>query len=399
MADNIKSYRKERIRREQKQIGYKEKLLKHKLVSIYRILLVTAVLLALAALAYIQYKRHVYTSYEVVSSVARESAGGTVDLRLGNAILTYSKDGAHCTDTKGTVTWNQTYEIQDAQVSVCDGTVAIGDYNGRSIYVQNSEKQLGEITTTMPIRNIAVSSNGNVTAVLADTDVTWINTYSADGEMLYKGQSHMDDAGYPAAISLSPNGELLCVSYLYVDAGVLKTNVVFYNFGPVGENNSDYTVGVYIYTDMLVPYVQFMNDSTAFAVGDSRLMIYSGSQKPVPEAEYLFDEEIQAVYYSDSYVGLVFLSEENDSRYRMDVYNTEAEKVGSYYITIDYTDIFFDKDMFVAYSDTECQIMTLSGIEKYSGSFSKTVRLMMSTSGAYRYMLVTDDSIDTIQLR
>jgi hypothetical protein len=167
----------------------------------------------------------------------------------------------------------------------------------------------------------------------------------------------------------------------------------------VGENNSDYTVGVYIYTDMLVPYVQFMNDSTAFAVGDSRLMIYSGSQKPMPKAEYLFDEEIQAVYYSDSYVGLVFLSEENDSRYRMDVYDAEAEKVGSYYIAIDYTDIFFDKNMFVAYNDMECQIMTLAGIEKYNGTFSKPVQLMMSASGAYRYLLVTEDSIDTIQLK
>lgn len=70
--------------------------------------------------------------------------------------------------------------------------------------------------------------------------------------------------------SLSPGGELLCVSYIYVDAGVLKTNIVFYNFGPVGANNSDLIVSAYTYTDMLIPYVQFLNDSTAFSVGDNR---------------------------------------------------------------------------------------------------------------------------------
>ncbi len=390
---------REKEKREQKQAGYKEKIRKHKLTSVYRILLVIAAVAALGVLVSVQYKRHVYTGYDVTAAVERENVEGATDMRLGSAILTYSKDGAHCTDAKGTVTWNQTYEMQDPKVSACGSTVAIGDYNGRNIYVQNSEKQLGEITTTMPIRNLTVASDGTVTAILADTDITWINTYNTKGELLYQGQTHMNDSGYPGSISLSPDGELLCVSYVYVDAGVLKTNVVFYNFGPVGANNSDYIVSAYSYTDLLVPYVQFMNDSTAFAVGDSRLMIYSGGHQPVLKAEYLFDEEVQSVYYNDNYVGLVFPSEKNENRYRMDVYNTSASKVGSYYINMEYTDIFFEKENFVVYNDTECMIMTLEGIEKYSGTFAKQVGLMLPTSGAYKYMVVTDNSIDTIQLK
>ena len=398
MAD-IRSYMREKEKREQKQAGYKEKIRKHKLASVYRILLVIAAVAALGVLVFVQYKRHVYTGYDVTAAIEREGIEGATDMRLGSAILTYSKDGAHCTDTKGTVTWNQTYEMQDAKVSVCGSTVAIGDYNGRSIYVQNSEKQLGEITTTMPIRNLTVASDGTVTAILADTDITWINTYNTKGELLYQGQTHMNDSGYPGAISLSPNGELLCVSYVYVDAGVLKTNIVFYNFGPVGANNSDYIVSAYSYTDLVVPYVQFMNDSTAFAVGDSRLMMYSGGHQPVMKAEYLFDEEVQSVYYNDSYVGLVFPSDKNESRYRMDVYDATAAKAGSYYFNMEYTDIFFEKDNFVVYNDTECLIMTLEGIEKFNGTFAKQVGLMLPTTGAYKYMVVTDSSIDTIQLK
>ena len=81
---------------------------------------------------------------------------------------------------------------------------AIGSYNGREIYVQNTDKQLGTITTTMPIRNITVAETGRVTAILADTDVTWIMTYEADGSNSYTGQAHMTDGGYPISISLSP---------------------------------------------------------------------------------------------------------------------------------------------------------------------------------------------------
>ncbi len=43
--------------------------------------------------------------------------------------------------------------------------------------------------------------------------------------------------------------------------------------------------------------------------------------------------------------------------------------------------------------------MTLGGTEKFHGNFSKSVSLMLPASGAYRYILVTEDSIDTIQLK
>lgn len=398
MAD-IRSYMKEKEKRERKQEGYKEKIVRHKLAHVYRIGLLILAAGALAALVIVQYKRHVYTDYDVISSMSRESVSGTSDIRLGDAILTYSKDGAHCTDIKGNVTWNQNYEIQDIKLAVCGGTTAIAEYNGRNIYTANTEKQLTQITTTMPIRNIAVSQEGYVTAILDGTDVAVINTYDPSGKESYRGEARMNGSGYPAAISLSPGGELLCVSYWYVDAGTLKTNIAFYNFGPVGENANDHMVSVYSYTDMLVPQVQFMNDSTAFAVGDNRLMIYSGGHIPVETAWYALKEEIQSVFYNDKYIGLVFRSEKEDKRFRMDVYDTSANNVGSFYLDIDYTDIFFEQDKFIAYNEMQCVITTLDGLEKFNGEFTKPVKLVLPTGRAYRYLLVTEDSLDTIQLR
>ena len=399
MAADIKNYLKEKEIRQKSQGDYQKKLLKSRLRIVYRVLLVVAVVGAVLALVAVQAKRHIYTGYETVSSVNRETSSDATDVRLKNGILTYSKDGAHCTDAKGNVKWNQTYVIQDVQLALCRDVVAIGSYNGREIYVQNAEKQLGTITTTMPIRNLTVAETGRVTAVLADTDVTWLKTYETDGTESYTGQAHMNDGGYPISICLSPDGELLAISYLYVDAGVVKTSVVFYNFGPVGENQSDYLVSAYSYSDLIVPKVQFMNNDTAFAVGDSRLMIYTGSQKPVTAGEYLYEEEIQSVFYSDKYVGLVFLSDQTESKYRIDVYNTSAAKVGSYYFDVDYTDIFFEDDDMVIYNDAECQIFMTDGVEKYHGNFNKSVRLMLPAGGSYKYYLVTENTIDTIQLK
>ncbi len=398
MAD-IRSYMKEKEKRENKKQGYKEKIVRHKLTTTYRLLLVVIAFGALLALVAVQYNRHIYTAYDIVSSVERDNVAGTMDLGLGSSIFSYSNDGAHSTAVNGEVSWNQTFQMQDVELAFCGDVVAMGDYNGRNIYVANSEQVLGGFTTTMPIRDLTVAANGRVTAVLADTDVTWINTYNSEGKLLYNGQAKMNDSGYPASISLSPNGELLCVSYTYIDVGELKTNIAFYNFGEVGDNYSDHLASIHIYNDLMVPYVQFMNDRTAFAVGDSRLMIYSGSQKPVSQGEYLFEREIRSVYYSEDYVGLVFLSDNEQGRYVMEVYDTAAQKVNSYYFDVDYTDIFFSRNNFVVYNETECLIMTMDGMEKYHGNFKETVRLMLPASGAYRYILVTGDSIETIQLK
>lgn len=398
MAD-IRSYMKEIEKRGEKREDYKEKIAKHKMASFFKVLCIVLVLAGVVVFFAIQYRNQIYTDYDIVASVDRESVSGATDMRLGNLILTYSKDGAHCRDAKGNVNWNQTFEIQDVRLAVNGNTVAMGDYNGRDIYVANTEKLLGEISTTMPIRDLTVSESGTVTAVLADSDITWVNTYSSSG--MIEGRTHMDDSGYPMAVSLSPNGELLCVAYVYLDAGILKTNIAFYNFGVVGSNASDFLVSTWAYTDMLIPSVQFINNDTAFAVGDGQLIIYSGSYVPNPLAGYLYDREVQSVFYNDRYVGLVFYSDNSENKYQLNVYDTTKAdgQAKVFYFDIDYTDLFFEKDTFVIYNETECQVMTIGGIEKFRGKFSEPVRLMIPAEKSYRYILVTDDSIDTIQLK
>lgn len=398
MAD-IRSYLKEKEKREQNQINYKEKIRKHRLTGFYRILLVVAALGALAAMVIVQYKNHVYTGYDIVSSINRETIENATDVRLGDSILTYSKDGAHCTDIKGNVLWNQTYEMQDIKMSICQDVAAIGNYNGRNIYIQNSDKQLGQVTTTMPIRDLTVAANGRVTAVMADTDIAYINTYDVEGNQLFKGKASMQESGYPTALSLSPNGELLAISYTYLDAGVMKTNVAFYNFSSVGENQNDHLMSVYAYQDVFIPMIRYMNEDTCFAVGDSMLMIYKGSQKPEQSAQYLYSEEVQSVYFSDKYIGLVFYSDDVESRYRMQVFDTNAKQVGNYYFDTEYSDIFFEENTFTIYNDSECTIMTLDGTVKYEGTFAKTVNLMVPTGTPFQYLLVTDESLDTVQLK
>ena len=372
---------------------------RHRRFRFIRIFLLFAILAGVVIFLYVKNRGKIYEEYDVVNTTPRTMVDGARDVKLGNSVLTYSRDGAHSVDAKGVMTWNQSFEIQDIQLATCMNVAAICGYNGHDIYVQSSESQLGQIQTNLPIKSIAVSATGRVTAVLEDTNVVWINTYEPNGQNIYEGQFHMSQSGYPSAISLSPNGDLLAVSFIFVEEGSIVTNVAFYNYGPVGDNQSDQLVSTFTYRDMIVPEIHFMTNGAAFAVADNRLMFYSGEQVPTTKKEHILDQEVKAVYYDENYVGLVFPSDKTDAKYLLKIYNASGENVAERYIDMDYLGIFFENKTYTIYNATDCMIYTMAGVCKYEGKFEKNVSLMLPTESPYRYRVVTDSSIDTIQLK
>ncbi len=398
---NVRDYLKKRKERKEERgrISYREKIKSHKFTIFYRTILVLILLAAVGTALYIQWKNKIYTENTVVFSTQVHITQDSTLVPFSGYLLTYSKDGAGCMDIRGNAVWNQTFEMQNPIVDVCKNVVAIGDYNGRTIYVMNTSGVMGSITTSRPVRDFCVASNGVVAAVLDDTDATWIYLYDSQGKELVYFRTTMKDSGYPVNVSISPNGELVCVSYLFVDSGQMKSSVAFYNFGPVGKNNVNNYVSGYDYLNSVVPLTGFLDDRSMFAVSDDRVMFFSGSQKPLSVAEKLLADDVQGVYYGDESIGLIFNSTQSNSRFRLDVYHKSGELRQSIDFDLDFRDILFHDDQIIIYNESECRIYNSGGAEKYSGNFSKTVLLLIPQSSARRYMVVTPDSIDTIELK
>lgn len=381
------------------RISYREKIKSHKFTVFYRIFLVLVLMASVGAALFLQWKNKVYTEQVELSSVEIKIPSDASLMPFGSNLLTYSKDGASCMDTKGNAVWNQTFGMQNPMVDINQNVVAIGDYNGREIYVMDTDHLLGRITTNRPVRNFCVSNSGVVAAVLDDTDVTWIYLYDAQGNVLVYFRTTMKESGYPANISISPSGELLCVSYLYIDGGHMKSSVAFYNFGAVGQNSTDNYVSGYDYIDSVVPFARFLDNKSLFAVSDDRIMFFGGAQKPVTAAENLLSDEVRGIYYGSEYVGLVFNSKESGGRYRLDVYHKSGIFKQSIEYDIDCRDILFYEDQIIIYNEMDCRIYNSSGMLKYAGTFAKTALMLIPQRASYHYMVVTPDSIDTIELK
>ena len=401
---NIRDYLKEREKRKEtsKKVDYKEKIRSHKLAIFYRVVLGVALIVAIIAFLIIQWRDKVFTESLVTGTAPITIVQGADVKNLGGNILLYSKDGASCVDAKGKAVWNRTYEMQTPLISISGQTAAIGDYNGRSIYVMDKSGEKGTINTNLPIRDFCVSENGVVAAVLDDSNLVRINLYNVNEnteETIVTSTASMDKSGYPMSISLTPNGKIMAVAYLYVDSGNMKSSVAFYNFGEVGQNETDNYVSGYDYLNTVIPYVRFMDNDSAFAVSDDRIVFFAGAERPTNIASNLLEEEIQSIYYNENYVGLVFNNQSGESAYRLDVYNSSGSKVGSQFFDIDYTDIVFNKDQIIIYSDTDCQISNIKGVDKFIGNFEKNTSLLIPTTSVYRYIIVTADSVDTIELK
>lgn len=393
---HIKDLLKRKEKNTEESLG--RKILRHRLTILYRSVLVVGVIAAAAIVVVIQMKNRVFGEYQVISSVPRESISNATIRALGENILIYSSDGASCINRKGETLWNQTFEIQDPIIALCQNIAAIGNYNGRTIYLMNTEKTIGEIDTKMPIRNFAVSAGGIVAAVLDDTaDITWIYLFDSSGNTLAYFKTTMKDSGYPVGITISDNGYLVSVSYLYMDNGMMRSSVAFYNFGPVGQNEIDNFVSSYDYTDTIVPFVKFLNNEKAVAVADNRLVFYEGNQKPVSIADVLLDGRIEGVYYGSGYVALVYNDVTGNALYKADIYNDSGKLEDTLMLNLQFSDILFHKDKVIVYNEQECLVHTIGGMDNFNGKFNKQALTLIPAAASYEYVIVTPDSIDTIE--
>lgn len=381
-----------------KKTEFEHRIKSHRRNRFMKILATGVTVAVIIAVIFFLWDNSVYTSYTEISSFPRVSSSNSVCLNHNGRVLTYSKDGISSIDTKGNIIWNETYQMQNPIVEVNENAVAVGDYGGHIIYVMNDKGKVGEIDTNLPIRDFCVSKTGIVAAVLEDSNLARLNLYSSKGEELVKSECRMSQSGYPVAVALSDTGEVMEVSYLYVDSGSMKSSVAFYNFSDVGQNSVDRLVGGNEYADSVVPYIGFLGKDSAFAVSNNRISFYSGSEKPVSIAEKLLSEEIQAVYVGNEYVALIYIDTTGAALYRLDLYDKKGNIVLNKNIDIDYQNVLIQKNSIVIYNNTECVMYNLSGKEKYRGTFGKSVSLLIPSNKMNRFVMVSADSIDIIEL-
>lgn len=341
-----------------------------------------------------------YEDFDVRSSVERSDAEATTFQEFNGNILKYSNDGALYTDHANERIWNQTYEMANPTVDICGGYLAIYDRQGTQIYIMAEAGMVGKIETTMPIQQVSIAGQGTVAVLMDNHSTGCLALYDKAGNELANGAIHGEKGGYPLAIALSEDAIKLAVSMLDLNGGSVRSTIVFYNFGSVGENEIDHIVSANSFSDMVIPELEFISNDRLAAFGDSEIIIFEGTQKPKMEKEIPFSQEIKSVFYNEKYVGVVYSDNDENIRYHLCVYDMNGNTVMEKDFEMEYTSVQFLSSREICISnENTCDIYTVRGIHKFHYEFDKELYQVISTGAGLNYTFILNDVTERVRLK
>ena len=277
------------------------------------------------------------------------------------------------------VVWVQSYEMRSPVVSVNGDFVGHwATSRGNSIYICDKNGTQGQATTLLPILRVTVSAKGVVAALQEDSKASYIYLYKRDGSSLdIMVKSLLSGDGYPVDLSLSPNGTQLITSYMYLDQGMIKCKIVFYNFG-LGKNDPNRVVGIFFPKDLgdaMAGRVRFLDESHSVIFTDKGIQFFSTRVETSPElvSQIPIEENIRSITYTQDKVGIVTDNVEGGDPYRLRIYDREGSPVFEKTFNYQYTGFDIDGDLVLLYNDSSCKVYNMTGTEKYNGTFDFTV--------------------------
>lgn len=357
--------------------------------------IVAGVLILAAVLVYALVKNNkVASSYEVVTSMSRGDDTSVYYCMMRKGMVKYSKDGVAMTNKSGSVLWNQTYEMASPTMTSAGDYVAVGDIGANTIYIFNEYGQLGRVSTDVPIQEIQISEQGVVAAVLSDTSSNYINLYDKQGNSLGSIKASLENTGYPLAIALSPDASKLAVSYLIVKSGSMQSRIVSYDFSDVEGDHLLDTQEL----EGLYPKAAFLDSREVVLFGEKGFVLYQADSKKI-ETQENFESEINSVFCTNQKLGFIFKNEDDNGKYRMEIYNKAGKKSSTYYFDLDYSGMTADDDEVILYNDGEMLIYQMGGRVRFRGTFNTAVTGVMPSWEDGLYWLIDDQSLREIRIR
>ena len=380
--------------------GLNQKIRIHRIKILILILILAGAAIGLLFAVFLYFEAKVYTDYEVIEQIERRETSAAEYQEFQGNVLQYTQDGAAYSSINGEVYWNQPYEMESPRIAVCGEYLAIYEQGGNRIYIMNTAGQQGAIQTTIPVQRVSIARQGQVAVLMEDSQTSYIHMYDKDGKQLSGGELHIENSGYPLDLALSRDALKLAVSMLDIHEATVKSTVVFYNYGTVGQNEIDNIVGSYSYDDIIIPSIRFVTNDRLIAFADEKVILFEGTQKPSVMKEIKCSKNIRSIYYDEDYFGLVFDDAESAKGYVTKIYNMKGRQVLEQKFDLDYTDIgFLQNGLLCIRNEKSVQLYTMRGSKRFEYTFDRSIYDVISGSGQLDYWFILNGETDRIRLK
>lgn len=372
-----------------------ENLKKNRKIYISVAVVVLAVLLMIVVHK-IYDRNRTFDSYKVEYTMEISEGVDNEFYPYRTGVLKYSSDGMSYIDG-GKEIWNQGFEIKNPVMDICGDYVAIAEEDSNDINIYNASGEAYKVSASYPVKNLEVSRQGVVAAVLADETANYIEVIAKDGTQIAIGRTVLQGDGYPVDISISEDATKVAASYLAVASGEIQSKIVFYNYSEVGKNETDRIVGGFNdFEDSLIPDIEFINENTVAAIGDNIIAIYSIDETPSEVARIKVKNEIQSVVYDDKYIALIVKNDESGKN-MLQIYDLAGKKVLSQEEEFAYSGIKMSDGNIIMYNDTECKVVSVTGTIKFKYNFTMGITSIVPVSGE-EFIFISGKNVQKILL-
>ncbi len=374
-----------------------EDIRQHKTKFARRTVVIAVVAAVIGAAVFVYLSLQTYTGVRIAETYKVGNASDNSYREFAGGVLKYSRDGIAYLDSSGQEQWNQPYQIKNPSLDVNSQSAAVADKGGNNILVFQKEGLKGEIRTTLPIEKVAVSEQGIVAAVLKNESTPRIICYDTAGNVLVEHKSSMTGGGYPVDIAISPNGEVMQVVYLSVSSGEMTSRVCYYNFGDAGAEKIDHQMTEKEYKGSVMGSGFFIDETVSAAVGDNCLTIFKGAEEPKEAATVKIKGEIQSVFHSDKYIGIL-LKTEGSSRHELCLYNASGKRVLSRGFSGTYKSAKISGGQIILYDGKKCSIYTRFGIHRFEGEMNNNILEIFPAFGINKYIVMDANGMEDVRL-
>ena len=365
-----------------------------------------AVLILIALVAAIAFVNSVinkeYKGYRVINSTETNYENTASYIQFSGNLLKYTPDGVSYINRNGDTVWSAGINMK-MPIAVARGNYAVvADLNGNAVSVFSNEGQVSSLTMPYTICDVDVAKQGAFAVVLESDKTNYIKLYDKNGKDIYELQTTIDKSGYPIDIAISEDGKKLFTSYINMNGTTITNSLAAYNFGDVGQNaNADRMVGGYMFDSQVIPKVAFVSNDVVVAFGTNEVNIYAMKEKPGEKAKIKFDVEIQSVFYSEKYIGVIIKNDnpEDNYLYKVKVYDLKGKLKFEYDIDFNYDNIFAGKNEFIISGGSDVLIMRKNGNVKFKGNLTGRIVNIVPTGNRLEYVVTYDNATEIIKLK
>ncbi|MCR5580777.1 MAG: DUF5711 family protein [Pseudobutyrivibrio sp.] len=342
-----------------------------------------------------------YSDYEVEKSWDRNDSLESNYCSFNNNLIKYSADGIFYTKYDGTLIWNYTYDMINPNIDFCDKYIVVYDKKGTEVDVFSTSGYVNTITTTTPVIEAQVASQGTVALLLQENTTSYIQMYDDDGSVLVSGEVHPENRGYPVSMALSSDATRLLLSIINVKEGEVSTDLVFYDFTSAGKKEEDNIVASYSYIGTLIPKVDYVKNDKAIAFCNNKIVIFNNNLRATIAKEISVPEEMKSIFYNDTHFGYVCETalESGEVVNQLNVYNLYgfrwmSKQIDSY----DTIDILDNSEIYLK-NGNEVSIYNLQGFRRFNYAFDEGVYNIIPGSTAKRYYVIGDSKTQEIYIK